>query len=201
MFTGIVEAMGTVAEVINGPDSAQLTIKSPTFFSDIKLGDSIAVNGCCLTAVTNTADQFSVDVMKQTLALTNIGQLKVGDTVNLEKAMKISDRLGGHIVQGHVDTLAKLSAINEGADWYELVFTVPKSYLKYLQPQGSVTLNGVSLTVAKLDDAAASLSVWLIPETLKRTNLSQLQVGTEVNLEVDVLAKYVERIMKASQSE
>lgn len=201
MFTGIVEAMGTVAEVINGPDSAQLTIKSPTFFSDIKLGDSIAVNGCCLTAVTNTADQFSVDVMKQTLALTNIGQLKVGDTVNLEKAMKISDRLGGHIVQGHVDTLAKLSAINEGADWYELVFTVPKSYLKYLQPQGSVTLNGVSLTVAKLDDAAASLSVWLIPETLKRTNLSQLQVGAEVNLEVDVLAKYVERIMKASQSE
>jgi riboflavin synthase len=201
MFTGIVEALGTVIKVVTGPDSAQITVQSPGFFSDIKLGDSIAVNGCCLTAVTNTDDQFSVDVMKQTLALTNIGALKVGDVVNLEKAMKVSDRLGGHIVQGHVDTLAKLSAINEGADWYELIFTVPKSYLKYLQPQGSVTLNGVSLTVAKLDDAATSLSVWLIPETLKRTNLSKLQVGAEVNLEVDVLAKYVERIMKASQSE
>ncbi|MFM1757449.1 MAG: hypothetical protein RL193_26 [Actinomycetota bacterium] len=201
MFTGIVEALGTVIKVVTGPDSAQITLQSPGFFSDIKLGDSIAVNGCCLTAVTNTDDQFSVDVMKQTLALTNIGALKVGDEVNLEKAMKVSDRLGGHIVQGHVDTLAKLSAINEGVDWYELVFTVPKSYLKYLQPQGSVTLNGVSLTVAKLDDAATSLSVWLIPETLKRTNLSKLQVGAEVNLEVDVLAKYVERIMKASQSE
>lgn len=201
MFTGIVEALGTVIKVVTGPDSAQITVQSPGFFSDIKLGDSIAVNGCCLTAVTNTDDQFSVDVMKQTLALTNIGTLKVGDEVNLEKAMKVTDRLGGHIVQGHVDTLAKLSAINEGVDWYELVFTVPKSYLKYLQPQGSVTLNGVSLTVAKLDDAATSLSVWLIPETLKRTNLSKLQVGAEVNLEVDVLAKYVERIMKASQSE
>jgi riboflavin synthase len=201
MFTGIVEALGTVIKVVTGPDSAQITVQSPGFFSDIKLGDSIAVNGCCLTAVTNTDDQFSVDVMKQTLALTNIGALKVGDEVNLEKAMKVSDRLGGHIVQGHVDTLAKLSAINEGVDWYELVFTLPKSYLKYLQPQGSVTLNGVSLTVAKLDDAATSLSVWLIPETLKRTNLSKLQVGAEVNLEVDVLAKYVERIMKASQSE
>jgi len=201
MFTGIVEALGTVIKVETGPESAQITVQSPGFFSDIKLGDSIAVNGCCLTAVTNTDDQFSVDVMKQTLALTNIGALKVGDEVNLEKAMKVSDRLGGHIVQGHVDTLAKLSAINEGVDWYELVFTVPKSYLKYLQPQGSVTLNGVSLTVAKLDDAATSLSVWLIPETLKRTNLSKLQVGAEVNLEVDVLAKYVERIMKASQSE
>ena len=201
MFTGIVQALGTVTKIVNGPDSAQLTIDSPGFFSDIKLGDSIAVNGCCLTAVTNSADQFNVDVMKQTLALTNIGNLKEGDLVNLEKAMLVTDRLGGHIVQGHVDSLATLAQINEGADWYELIFEVPAAYLKYMQPQGSITLNGVSLTIAKLDDQKRQLSVWLIPETLKRTNLSKLQVGQHVNLEVDVLAKYVERIMKAGDHE
>jgi riboflavin synthase len=201
MFTGIVQALGTVTKIVNGADSAQLTINCSGFFSDIKLGDSIAVNGCCLTAVTNNADQFSVDVMKQTLALTNIGNLKEGDLVNLEKAMLVTDRLGGHIVQGHVDELASLAQINEGADWYELIFEVPVAYLKYMQPQGSITLNGVSLTIAKLDDQKCQLSVWLIPETLKRTNLSKLKVGQQVNLEVDVLAKYVERIMKAGDHE
>ena len=201
MFTGIVQALGTVTKIVNGSDSAQLTIDSPGFFSDIKLGDSIAVKGCCLTAVTNNADQFSVDVMKQTLALTNIGNLKEGDLVNLEKAMLVTDRLGGHIVQGHVDSLASLAQINEGADWYELIFEVPAAYLKYMQPQGSITLNGVSLTIAKLDDQKRQLSVWLIPETLKRTNLSKLKLGQQVNLEVDVLAKYVERIMKAGDHE
>jgi riboflavin synthase len=201
MFTGIVEALGTVSTVINGTDSAQLTILSNGFFSDIKVGDSISVNGCCLTAVTYTSDAFTVDVMKQTLAITNIGKLKVGDEVNLEKAMKVSDRLGGHIVQGHVDSLATLSAINQGEDWYELVFEVPTTYLKYMQQQGSITLNGVSLTIAKLDDRNRAVSVWLIPETLKRTNLSKLKVGDQVNLEVDVLAKYVERILKAENNE
>lgn len=201
MFTGIVEAMGKVTNIVNGPDSAQLTIQSAGYFSDIKLGDSIAVNGCCLTAVTNTADQFTVDVMKQTLALTNIGSLEIGSVVNLEKAMKVSDRLGGHIVQGHVDSTATLAAINQGADWYELVFNVPATYLKYMQAQGSITINGVSLTIVKLSDVDKQLSVWLIPETLKRTNLSALQVGAVVNLEVDVLAKYVERIMKAGANE
>ena len=198
MFTGIVEALGKVTKIVNGADSAQLTIESPGFFSDIKLGDSISVNGCCLTAVTNTTDTFTVDVMKQTLAITNIGKLAEGDVVNLEKAMLVTDRLGGHIVQGHADALAQVAAINEGADWYEIIVSIPTNYLKYIQPQGSITLNGVSLTVAKLDDTKSEVSVWLIPETLKRTNLGQLQVGDQVNLEVDVLAKYVERILKAS---
>ena len=201
MFTGIVQAQGQVTKYEAGSDSAQITINAPGFFADVKTGDSIAVNGCCLTAVENSADQFTVDVMKQTLAVTNIGQLKVGAQVNLEKAMLVTDRLGGHIVQGHVDALAKLSAINQGSDWYELVFQVPTSYLKYMQAQGSITLNGVSLTIAKLDDSKGEVSVWLIPETLKRTNLSSLQVGDQVNLEVDVLAKYVERIMKVGQDE
>lgn len=198
MFTGIVEALGKVTKVVNGTDSVQLTIESPGFFNDIKLGDSISVNGCCLSAVTNTSDTFTFDVMKQTLAITNIGKLAEGDVVNLEKAMLVTDRLGGHIVQGHVDALAQVAAINEGADWYEIIVSVPMNYLKYIQPQGSITLNGVSLTVAKLDDAKSEVSVWLIPETLKRTNLGQLLVGDQVNLEVDVLAKYVERILKAS---
>ena len=201
MFTGIVQAQGEVINYEAGSDSAQITIKSPGFFADIHTGDSVAVNGCCLTAVENSADQFTVDVMKQTLAVTNIGQLKVGAQVNLEKAMLVTDRLGGHIVQGHVDALAKLNAINQGSDWYELVFQVPTNYLKYMQAQGSITLNGVSLTIAKLDDGKGEVSVWLIPETLKRTNLSSLQVGDQVNLEVDVLAKYVERIMKVGQDE
>ena len=201
MFTGIVQAQGQVTKYEAGSDSAQITINAPGFFADIKTGDSIAVNGCCLTAVENSADQFTVDVMKQTLAVTNIGQLKVGAQVNLEKAMLVTDRLGGHIVQGHVDALAKLNAINQGSDWYELVFQVPTNYLKYMQAQGSITLNGVSLTIAKLDDGKGEVSVWLIPETLKRTNLSALQVGDQVNLEVDVLAKYVERIMKVGQDE
>ena len=201
MFTGIVEAQGKVIEIVNGADSAQLTIAAPGFFSDIKLGDSISVNGCCLTATSNTADQFTVDVMKQTLSLTNIGQLQVGAAVNLEKAMKVSDRLGGHIVQGHVDGIATIKETNAGADWYEMIVEVPAHLLKYMQAQGSITLNGVSLTIAKLDDALRQVSVWLIPETLKRTNLGQLVTGDQINLEVDVLAKYVERIMKAGSDE
>jgi riboflavin synthase len=199
MFTGIIAALGSVTKIENGVNSSRLTIESKGFFNDIKSGDSISVNGCCLTAVSNTADQFTVDVMKQTLAVTNVGTLKVGDEVNLEKAMLISDRLGGHIVQGHVDGLATVTGVNEGTDWYEITFEVSRSYLKYIQPQGSITLNGVSLTVAKLDDEKAQVSVWLIPETLKRTNLGNLKVGAAVNLEVDVLAKYVERIMKAEK--
>ena len=199
MFTGIVAALGKVIQIENGANSSKLTIESKDFFRDIKLGDSISINGCCLTAVSNTADKFTVDVMKQTLAVTNIGNLNVGDEVNLEKAMLASDRLGGHIVQGHVDALATVLEINDGSDWYELIFEVPQNYLKYVQAQGSITLNGVSLTVAKLDDAKAQISVWLIPETLKRTNLGKLKVNDQVNLEVDVLAKYVERIMKAGK--
>jgi riboflavin synthase len=113
--------------------------------------------------------------------------------------MLISDRLGGHIVQGHVDAQATITGVNEGSDWFEIIFEVPRSYLKYIQPQGSITLNGVSLTVAKLDDEKAQASVWLIPETLKRTNLGKLVVGDQINLEVDVLAKYIERIMKAEK--
>jgi riboflavin synthase len=199
MFTGIVAALGKVIQIENGANSSKLTIESKDFFRDINLGDSISVNGCCVTAVSNTTDKFTVDVMKQTLAVTNIGNLNVGDEVNLEKAMLASDRLGGHIVQGHVDALATVLEINDGSDWYELIFEVPQNYLKYIQAQGSITLNGVSLTVAKLDDAKAEISVWLIPETLKRTNLGKLKVNDQVNLEVDVLAKYVERIMKAGK--
>ena len=201
MFTGIVQALGKVTNIVNGADSAQLTIESADYFQDIKIGDSISVNGCCLTAVSNTKDQFMVDVMKQTLQVTNIGQLQIGDQVNLEKAMLVTDRLGGHIVQGHVDALANVASINKGADWYEIVFEIPERQLKYIQSKGSITLNGVSLTVAELSDESKRVSVWLIPETLKRTNLGELKIGDQVNLEVDVLAKYVERIMRAGKDE
>lgn len=201
MFTGIVETTGVVTSINRGAESAQITIESSGFFHDIARGDSLSVNGCCLTAVEHSNNHFTVDVMKQTLAVTNIGSLTEGDRVNLEKAMKVSDRLGGHIVQGHVDSLAKVVAINRGEDWYEIVCEVPPSYLKYMQPQGSITLNGVSLTIASINDMTHQISVWLIPETLSRTNLRSLEIGDSINLEVDVLAKYVERLLKAQSHE
>ena len=191
MFTGIIEAMGKVTNIVNGPDSAQLTIESTSFFSDIKLGDSIAVNGCCLTAVTNTADQFTVDVMKQTLALTNIGSLEIGSVVNLEKAMKVSDRLGGHIVQGHVDTVGTCVDIIEMDGSTEFVFEY--DYDDVTVSKGSITINGVSLTVVQSEDKL--FSVHIIPYTIEHTNFHTLKKGSKVNLEFDIIGKYVRKMM------
>ncbi len=196
MFTGLIQAVGDVLSIERGADSAIFEFRVTDFLGDTKIGDSIAVNGACLTAISKTAETFEVDVMVQTLALTALDSLKVGSRVNLELAAKVSDRLGGHIVQGHVDGVGEVSGIELGAKWQRMDFTIPSHLMKYLQPQGSVCVNGTSLTVGELDDKGNQISVWLIPETLRKTNLGELAIGAKVNIEVDVLAKYVERLMK-----
>jgi len=196
MFTGLVQAVGTVGEIARGQDSAVIRFDVLGFLDDVKLGDSIAVNGVCLTVVELTDAFFTADVMIQTLKLSSLGSLENGSLVNLELAAKVSDRLGGHIVQGHVDGIGTITAITPGEKWQRVDISIPAPLMKYLQPQGSVTVDGTSLTVGELDDAANSIAVWLIPETLKKTNLHARKVGDAVNIEVDVLAKYVERLLK-----
>ena len=196
MFTGLVQAVGTVGEIVRGEDSAVFRFDVANFLADVKLGDSIAVNGVCLTVVELTDSFFTADIMVQTLKLSSLGSLDTGSLVNLELAAKVSDRLGGHIVQGHVDGVGTITAITPGEKWQRVDISIPAPLMKYLQPQGSITVDGTSLTVGELDDPANSTAVWLIPETLKKTNLRARKVGDVVNIEVDVLAKYVERLLK-----
>jgi riboflavin synthase len=196
MFTGLVQAVGTLTEISSGEDSAILKFDVDNFLIDVKKGDSIAVNGVCLTAVELGADFFTADVMIQTLKLTSLGALDLGSKVNLELAARLSDRMGGHIVQGHVDGVGVVTGITPGEKWQQVDITIPAHLMKYLQPQGSICVDGVSLTVGELSDDANQISVWLIPETLAKTNLSTRKIGDTVNIEVDVLAKYVERILK-----
>jgi len=200
MFTGLVQALGEVTKIERGADSAVFTFTATDFLSDTKLGDSISVNGVCLTAIELSETTFAVDVMVQTLKLTSLDQIEVGSKVNLELAAKVSDRLGGHIVQGHVDGVGTITGIEPGEKWQRVDLVIPDHLTKYLQPQGSICIDGTSLTVGELDDTKNSISVWLIPETLRKTNLGLLKVGSKVNIEVDVLAKYVERLMKRGEA-
>lgn len=196
MFTGLVQGVGEVTSIVRGTDSAVFTFRVENFLGDSKIGDSIAVNGICLTAISLTSNSFEVDVMVQTLKLTSLDQLEVSSRVNLELAAKVSDRLGGHIVQGHVDGVGKISSLEPGEKWQRVDVTIPEHLMRYIQPQGSICIDGTSLTVGELNDLSNSISVWLIPETLKKTNLGDLEIGARVNIEVDVLAKYVERLLK-----
>jgi len=196
MFTGLVQAVGSVGKIVHGEDSAVFRFDVTNFLADVKLGDSIAVNGVCLTVVELADSFFTADVMVQTLKLSSLGSLETGSLVNLELAAKVSDRLGGHIVQGHVDGVGTITAITPGENWQRVDISIPAPLMKYLQPQGSITVDGTSLTVGELNDPVNSIAVWLIPETLKKTNLHARKVGDAVNIEVDVLAKYVERLLK-----
>ncbi len=201
MFTGLISHLGSVKSIELNKESAKLVITNPAITKEIKVGDSIAVNGVCLTATEFDSEGFTVDVMVQTLNLTSTGKLKVGDLVNLELATKSSDRLGGHIVQGHVDGVAKVAAIAQEPKWQRMDIKLPKALMKYVVAQGSITVEGVSLTVGQLDDDADQVTVWLIPETLAKTNLSKKQVGDLLNIEVDVLAKYVERLIAKGEKQ
>ena len=196
MFTGLITELGEVLSVTRGASSAVFTIAAPKSVTGLAIGDSIAVNGVCLTATSITANSFTADVMVQTLNLTSLSELEVGSPVNLELAAQLDMRMGGHIVQGHVDGVAEVVALTPGEKWAQLDITVPKELMKYVVAQGSISLDGVSLTVGSLDDASNVVSVWLIPETLAKTNLSAKKLGDLVNIEVDVLAKYVERLTK-----
>ena len=194
MFTGLVEDKGTILEINRGADSARIRIAT-SLSSQLEIGDSISVNGVCLTAVELDLGSFSADVMVQTLKVTSLSSIGVGDPVNLELAARADGRLGGHIVQGHVDGIGKVVAIEAEEKWTKMVVSLPRNLTKYIVNQGSITLDGVSLTVGEIDDAISTVTVWLIPETLNKTNLSSRKIGDVINIEVDILAKYVERLI------
>ena len=195
MFTGLIAELGTITAIDKGESSAVFTIAAPALISQIALGDSVAVNGVCLTATAITGDTFTADVMVQTLAVTSLSQLTVGSPVNLELAALLNTRMGGHMVQGHVDGVATVVGLIPGEKWAQFEITVPEKLAKYIVNQGSICLDGVSLTVGEINDGNNVVTVWLIPETLERTNLSSKQPGDLINIEVDVLAKYVERLL------
>ena len=195
MFTGLVTELGKVVDIKRGESSAIFTISAPSSTSELSVGDSVAVNGVCLTATSITGGAFTADVMVQTLNLTSLGQVEVGTPVNLELAAQMDMRMGGHIVQGHVDGVATVLQSAPGDKWVQFDIAVPEHLMKYVVAQGSITVDGVSLTVGELDDAKSLVTLWLIPETLAKTNLSTKKSGDLVNIEVDILAKYVERLI------
>jgi len=197
VFTGIVEELGRVVEVTSLPDdSARLIVSGPLVTSDARPGDSIAVNGVCLTVVTVAGAEFSADVMAETLRRSSLGALQPGDAVNLERPMPADGRFGGHIVQGHVDGLGRIRARRPSVNWEVVEVDLPAELARFLVEKGSITVDGVSLTVVEVVDGAQPwFSVSLIPTTLAATTLGARQVGDPVNLEVDVIAKYVERMV------
>lgn len=193
MFTGIVEELGEIVAIEHGAESAVVTVRGPLVTEDAAPGASIAVNGVCLTVVEHDGETFSVDVMAETLNRSSLGSLQAGALVNLERAMSASARFGGHIVQGHVDGTARIVARLPGDRWEVVQFTLPPELSRYVVEKGSITLDGVSLTVSEVTDETFSVS--LIPTTLELTTLGHKVVGDAVNLEVDVIAKYVERLL------
>lgn len=196
MFTGLIEDCGTVTSIQLGAESAEIEIKT-MLTSQINLGDSISVNGICLTARAISAVSFTADVMVQTLRLTSLADLAVGDQVNLELALLSGSRMGGHIVQGHIDGVAVVEENSIGEKWNKLVIRIPENLTKYVVNQGSIAVDGVSLTVGEISGNLVTL--WLIPETLAKTNLGSKRIGSKINIEVDLLAKYVERLMNAGE--
>ena len=199
MFTGLVTELGSITTITRSQSSAVFTIKAPASVAELAVGDSIAVNGVCLTATSISAESFTADVMVQTLALTSLSQVAAGSQVNLELAAKLDARMGGHIVQGHVDVTGTVLQIAPGEKWVQLDLAVPENLMKYVVAQGSITLDGVSLTVGALEDGTNVVTVWLIPETLAKTNLGGKKPGDLLNIEVDILAKYVERLLLKGQ--
>jgi riboflavin synthase len=195
MFTGLIGELGSITAIEKGESSAVFTINAPKLISEIAVGDSVAVNGVCLTATSISGTTFTADVMIQTLSLTSLSGLNLASSVNLELAAQLNSRLGGHMVQGHVDGVASVVGLTPGDKWAQFDVSVPPHLAKYIVNQGSICLDGVSLTVGSIDDSNNVVTVWLIPETLEATNLSSKKAGDLVNVEVDVLAKYVERLL------
>jgi riboflavin synthase len=193
MFTGIVEELGMVEAVEEQGDAIRLSIRASTVLEDAGLGDSIAVNGCCLTVVEHDGQVWTADVMQETLDKTSLAGVQPGDQVNLERAVTADKRLGGHIVQGHVDGVGQVIARTPSEHWELVEIGLPDGLAKYLVDKGSITVDGVSLTVVEARDD--SFTVSLIPETLARTTLGARQPGDRVNLEADVLAKHVEKLL------
>jgi len=195
VFTGIVEELGVVESLEDQGDAVRLTVRGPLVVEDAALGDSIAVNGCCLTVAERTDGTFTADVMRETLVKTSLGTLTAGSRVNLERAVTADKRLGGHIVQGHVDATGTIVGRSPSEHWEVVEIAFPAHLAAYLVDKGSITVDGISLTVVEVDDSTSTFTVSLIPETLARTTLGLKRAGEPVNLEVDVIAKYVERML------
>ena len=195
MFTGLVETMGQVHALEPRTAGVRLGIDAPAIAEGIQIGDSIANNGCCLTVVQINATLLGFDAGPETLACTNLGQKQVGDNINLERSVCLGDRLGGHLVTGHVDGLGELVKREDDQDWSTFWFKTPPNLSRQMASKGSITVDGISLTLVDVTDA--QFSVALIPHTLEVTTFGKLQVGDQVNLETDLLAKYVERQMTA----
>lgn len=198
MFTGIVEEIGTVLTLDQGPGDARLVLNGPVVTDGTRLGDSIAVDGVCLTVTASAEGRFEVDVMPETLRRSTLGRLTAGSRVNLERAVRADGRLDGHLVQGHVDGVGTLVSRTPGARWDDLVLQCPPELARYVAEKGSITVSGVSLTVTSV--GADRFGVSLIPTTLEATTLGALEPGDEVNLEVDVIAKYVERLLAGAST-
>lgn len=200
MFTGIIEGLGALAATENRGGDVRLTVRTGTLpFAQAQLGESIAVNGVCLTVIAFDADSFQADASTETLALTTLGGLAPGAPLNLERAMRPTDRLGGHLVSGHVDGLGRVLDIREDARAQRWRFSAPAALLRYIAKKGSICVDGVSLTVNEVDDAG--FEVALIPHTVSHTTFAQTRVGDAVNLEIDLVARYVERLLGARDAE
>jgi len=199
LFTGIIEELGVVEAIVDQGDAIRMTVRAPHVVNDAMRGASIAVNGCCLTVAERDLETFTADVMRETLDTTSLGVLEPGSKVNLERAVTVATRLGGHIVSGHVDGTGSVVARSPSSHWELVEVSLPSELSRYLVPKGSITVDGISLTIVDVNDGAApSFTVSLIPETLARTTLGFKQPGDPVNLEVDMVAKYVERLLGAA---
>lgn len=195
MFTGIIEELGRVVAIEEQPDAKRITFEGELVTSDVSRGDSIAVCGACLTAVEIEDGKFTADVMNETLRLTNLGDLSVGDPVNLERAMNAATRFGGHMVLGHVDGVGTVVSREPSDNWEWVRVSIPAELTKYVVLKGSITIDGISLTVNEVDGNVLGFS--LIPETLRLTTLGSKQPGDRVNIEADVMAKHIERLLEA----
>jgi len=196
MFTGIVEEIGTVQNILKENGACRLSIKSQEIIKELYIDDSISINGVCLTVVAVSQSRFDVEAVEETLMKTTLKRTKPGAKVNLERALTFAGRLGGHVVQGHVDSIGKVTDIKSQPGGTLLSVSVPKEKMKYVISEGSITVNGVSLTVARINNNIITIS--LIPHTLKKTTLSQLKISDEVNIEVDIIGKYVENLLQKS---
>lgn len=194
MFTGIIEELGKIRQITTN----QIQIECKSVLEDIKLGDSIAVNGVCLTVINTGKDSFTADISHETIKVTSFSCAKNGDFVNLERALKADGRFGGHIVSGHIDNLGKVLEIAKTGEFYNLEISVPEEYKKYIVKKGSITINGISLTVAEVNETKVTCAI--IPHTYENTNLKTLKHGSFVNIEVDILAKYIEKFLSTGDN-
>jgi len=193
LFTGIVEELGEVNSIQRGSQSVVLEIKATEVLSDVQVGDSIATNGVCLTVTSFSEDRFTVDVMPETMRKSSLGELKIGDIVNLERALRLQDRLGGHLVSGHIDSIGTIKKKEREDNAVLITISLPQELKRLLVPKGSIAIDGISLTIAELTDDAFTVS--LIPHTAEVTTLGAKGVGDIVNLEADLIGKYVERML------